>query len=369
MKSTRHEKNMKILGIETSCDESAAALVEVTESGRKLLKESRFSVLASLISSQIKIHAQYGGVVPEVAARNHINNLLPVIKETFARAKLDPVKNKKDRPDILAVTRGPGLATSLQVGVWTAQALSLAWQVQLIGVNHMQGHLASNWLDLPAGITLQLPAICLTVSGGHTELVWITKLGVNKILGRTVDDAAGEAYDKVAKLLDLGYPGGPIIDKLAAQGNSTRFNLPRPMRNSPDLNFSFSGLKTAVLYLIRDAKIKPWSKATSAKDKETIYDLCASFQAAVSDVLVSKTLKAAAKRKPKTLLLSGGVAANSALRIKMQVAAEQNGYAFNLVHLRYTTDNAAMIAAAGYINRAKAKVAPIIHAQPNWELK
>lgn len=342
---------MIVLGIETSCDESAAALLEV--------KAGRFKVLASLISSQIKIHTKYGGVVPEVAARNHVLNLPGVLDSVFKEVGLSPQTKKNDRPDVISVTRGPGLITSLLVGVWTAQALSLAWEVPLVGVNHMQGHILANWLDLPANRDIELPALCLVVSGGHTELVMVTGPGRHKLIGRTRDDAAGEAYDKVAKLLNLGYPGGPIIDRMAQKGQADKYELPRPMINSGDFDFSFSGLKTAVRYLAAEKKI------TSAKAKA---DLAASFQRAVVDVLVEKTLAAAERHSPKTILLAGGVAANSALRSRMQAEAQNFGFKFSLLPLKYTTDNAAMIAAAGYINKSKAKVAPNIKADPNWEL-
>ncbi len=339
---------MIILGIETSCDESAAALVEY--------QSGRFRVLSNVISSQVKIHRRYGGVVPEVAARNHLKNLMPVIEEAFSLAGLDPAK-KGDRPDLISVTRGPGLITSLLVGVWTSQALSLGWEIPLVGVNHMEGHILANWLDLPTDI--KLPALCLVVSGGHTEIVRVTRLGSYQVLGHTRDDAAGESYDKVAKLVGLGYPGGPIIDRLAARGNPDKYKLPRPMLNSGDFDFSFSGLKTAVLYLTQQKKIK---------SRKAIADLAASFQQSVVDVLVEKTMRAAQKYNPATILLAGGVAANSALRAGMARAAQEFGFKYIEVPRKYTTDNAAMIAAAGAVNRAKARVAPRLKADPNWEL-
>lgn len=355
---------MLILGIETSCDDSAAALVEVKAPA---FAKAGFVVNSSLISSQIKIHSKYGGIVPEVAARNHVLNLPLVIDETFASRKLKPQTRPQDRPDLIAVTSGPGLVTSLLVGVWTAQALSLAWQVPLVGVNHIEGHILANWLDLKYRslkdeAPISLPALCLVVSGGHTELVWVPRLGKYKVLGRTRDDAAGEAYDKVAKLLGLGYPGGPIIDKLSQKGRSRQFDLPRPMINSKDFDFSFSGLKTAARYLIEKRKIR------GLKTAKMIADFCASFQAAVTDVLVEKTLKAAQKYEPKTIILGGGVAANSGLRARLRKDCASFGFNFYLLPLKYTTDNAAMIAAAGYVNRAKAKVVQDIKADPNWEL-
>ncbi len=325
-----------ILAIESSCDETAAAVIKVT--GKKP------EILSSVVSSQIDIHKQYGGVVPEVAARHHVINILPVIMEALEKAQV----NKKNI-DLIAVTAGPGLITSLMVGVEAAKALSAAWRVPLLAVNHMYGHIAGNFLQ-----PLKFPAVCLVVSGGHTEIVVLKDHINNKKIGQTVDDAAGEAFDKVAKLLDLGYPGGPIVsaeaEKFKVQNSKSKSNaikLPRPMLGSQDFNFSFSGLKTAVLYAAQKMSPKERKARTS--------EICHEFQNAVIDVLVGKTIKAAKKIKAKAVLLAGGVAANKKLRESLREAAESNGFKFAVPEFKLCTDNAAMIglAAAQIIKKKK----------------
>jgi len=338
----------KILAIETSCDETSAAIVKM--SGSKL------EILSSVVSSQINIHKKYGGVVPEVAARHHVKNILPVIAESLETAKLKP-----NQLDLIAVVSGPGLITSLIVGLEAAKALSLAWQKPLLSVNHMYAHIAANFL-----FPIKFPALCLVVSGGHTELVYLKNYWQNKKIGQTVDDAAGEAFDKVAKLLNLGYPGGPIVSNLAEKfvGSKSRLNFPRPMLDSSDFNFSFSGLKTAVLYKIQ--KMKPQEIKTRTAE------ICYEFQEAAVEVLVKKTIKAAKKYKCKTVIMAGGVAANRRLRGDLRSAADNNGYNFSVPEFKLCTDNAAMVAiAASFLSQQK-KVSldnwKKIKVDPNWEL-
>ncbi|MFA6198173.1 MAG: tRNA (adenosine(37)-N6)-threonylcarbamoyltransferase complex transferase subunit TsaD [Patescibacteria group bacterium] len=329
---------MKILGIETSCDDTSVSLIAVAN--------HRLKILAEVVSSQIKTHAMYGGVVPEVAARMHIENIIPVLRSVLP-------KNPEKYIDRISVTRGPGLVTSLLIGVETAKSLALAWQKPIVPVNHIEGHMLACWLGNKA---IKLPAVALIVSGGHTEIILMKDFGQYKLIGQTQDDAAGEAFDKVAKLLKLGYPGGPIIQKLAESGNPKAFDLPRPMLDRKNFDFSFAGLKTAVLYL--------YQKGVVPKSK--INDLCASFQQAAIDVLVAKTIVAARKYKVKTILLGGGVAANQPLRDSLSKEARRHGLAFAAPSLLHCADNATMIALAGYYGQPKPWSR--IKADPNWEL-
>lgn len=350
---------MKILGIETSCDETAAAVLEI--------KNRQWEIRSNVVSSQVKIHAKYGGIVPEVAAREHVTAMIPIINKALRRAKIvDPFKEI----DLIAVTKGPGLVSSLLVGVGTARTLSYFWDKPLIGVNHLAGHIYSSLLDTKSSIfRFQFPVISLVASGGHTELVLLKDYEKFKVVGQTLDDAVGEAFDKVAKILGLGYPGGPLVSKLAKQGNSRAFDFPRPMIGSGDFNFSFSGLKTAVLYN-RD-------KRQETRDKKYVADVCASFEQAAVDVLFFKTLKAAEKYKVKTVLLGGGVAANKKLRRELKGALRKKlpFAACYLPPVSYTGDNAAMIALAGYFRYKYAKnKSPFkenwrkLKVDPNWEL-
>lgn len=337
---------MIILAIETSCDETSAAVLRASGGS--------FELLSNIVSSQINIHKRYGGVVPEVAARHHVNNINPVIIEALESAKVKP-----EKIDYLAVVSGPGLITSLIVGVEAAKALSVAWRKPLINVNHMYGHIAGNFLN-----RINFPAVCLVVSGGHTELVLLRNYWQIKKIGQTVDDAAGEAFDKVAKLLGLGYPGGPIVSKMALDGDAEKFKLPRPMLDSHDFNFSFSGLKTAVLY--KTQKIKKINR-------NDICDMCASFEQATVDVLVGKTMKAAEKYRAKTVLMAGGVAANKNLRESLKSSVELAGLKFSVPEFKLCTDNAAMVAVAGYYLSRKKKPTQNdwrkVKVNPNWELK
>ena len=308
---------MKILAIETSCDETACAIVE----------DAR-RVLANVIASQIEIHSQYGGVVPEVAAREHTIKIIPVIQEALEQAKLSLTQI-----DALAVTQGPGLITTLLIGTNTANALALLNDKPIIPVHHILGHCYSNWLEREE--KTQFPIMILTVSGGHNELILMRGHGDFEIIGETLDDAAGEAFDKIARLLELGYPGGPAISRIAEKGNPTAYDFPRALNQKKNYDFSFSGLKTAVSKEVRDGM----SEAEKA-------DIAASFQAAVVQSLGDKLLRAAALHEVKEIHLAGGVSANSALRNYIQ---ERTDLPFRYPKkIEYCTDNAAMIGAAAY---------------------
>ena len=358
---------MIILGIESSCDETATSVIEGV--GDKV------KVLSNIVSSQIEIHKKYGGVVPEIAAREHVLNILPVINEALEKAgiKIPPTPFVKGGfIDGIAVATGPGLVTSLLVGVESAKTLAYAWQIPSIAVNHIEGHIYANFIDREK---IQFPALVLTVSGGHTNLVLMKSHGKLQIIGETVDDAAGEAFDKAAQLMKLGYPGGPVVsawaEKYTNQKNLTPLTplargavkLPRPMMNKPGFNFSFSGLKTALLYELQ--KDKNWKKRIS--------EYCHEFQQAVVDVLIYKTIKAAEQYKVKTVMLSGGVSANKALRLQLEQAVKDklNYVSFLMPELKYTTDNAAMIATAGYFKAQRKKFTPWqkLKVDSNLELK
>jgi N6-L-threonylcarbamoyladenine synthase len=304
-----------VLAIETSCDETAVAILRAPR-----------DILASEVASQIDLHKRYGGVVPEVASRNHLPRIRPLIESALHRSG-----SLLTDIDCVAATRGPGLLTSLLVGYSAAKGLAIGLGKSFIGINHLEGHLLSPFLP---GIDRAFPSIGLIVSGGHTMLVRSTGIGAYHLLGRTLDDAAGEAFDKVAKLLELPYPGGPEIDRLARQGNPKKFDLPRSMAKSGDFNFSFSGLKTAVRYLL--PKLEGDFHA----------DLCASFQEAVVDVLVQKTIRAAERSGVQLVTVSGGVSANSRLRSRMLEATTSARLDLKLASPSLSTDNAAMIAYA-----------------------
>jgi len=346
---------MQILGIETSCDETAIAVLEI--------KNNRVKVLTNTISSQIKLHAKYGGVVPNLAAREHVKNIGHVFK--FA---LKESRTKIDNIDLITVTRGPGLGPALLVGIAFARTLAWKYEKSLIGVNHLEGHIYSNWLPPIKKIkTLRSfsrvgPILNLIVSGGHTELVLMKGYGKYQIIGETLDDAIGEAFDKVARLLGFSYPGGPIISRLAEKGDPNSYPLPSPMIKSKDYNFSYSGLKTAVLYLIREltkdsplnssrllgeARSKGAVRRISAQQK---FDIAASFQKAALEVIIKKTIKAAQEYKVKSIFLSGGVSANKYLREKLEQEAVSNNIGYSQPEMEYTGDNAAMIAIGGYLN-------------------
>jgi N6-L-threonylcarbamoyladenine synthase len=305
-----------VLGIETSCDETAAALVMGGD-----------DVLSSVVSSQVDLHAQYGGVVPEVASRAHLELLNPIIARAIVEAGVP-----EQRIDAVACTIGPGLIGALLVGISAAKALALTWDVPFIGVNHHEAHLYAAFLEEP---TLEFPLVVLIVSGGHTMLIEMQGHGRYRLLGRTIDDAAGEAFDKVARFLDLGYPGGPAIDEAALHGDPEAIRFPRAMLHD-GLDFSFSGLKTSVINYVR-----------KHPDVSAV-DVAASFQAAVVDVLVAKARRAADQVGAKGLVLGGGVAANSLLRAKFLAACADDGRRGFLPSRAMCTDNAAMIAAVGW---------------------
>lgn len=338
---------MHILGIETSCDETAVSVV----TGRR----DRLEINSHIISSQIKTHRKYGGVVPEVAARHHVINMIPVVDQALRDARLAP-----RQIDIIAVTKGPGLISSLRIGVQSAKALAYAWGKPILGINHMEGHIYANW---NGSQRIHFPALCLVVSGGHTELILMRRHGAYTLIGRTRDDAAGEAFDKVAKLLGIPYPGGPHIQRLAEKGDPARFALPRPMLYDKNYDFSFAGLKTAVLYLV---------KKEFGTKKPPLPDLCASFQQAVIDVLVKKTVRAAEHYKVRSVLLAGGVAANGPLRDGLGAALRESAHAITYVQpdLKLCTDNASMIAMAAYWHARKQERGnwKTLEADPNWEL-
>jgi len=323
---------MRILAIETSCDETAAAVVE---DGRR--------ILSSIVSTQAEIHAPYGGVVPELASRHHIENIVPVIRGAMEESGLDfPALGA------VAVTQGPGLIGSLLVGLQAAKAIALVHGKPLVPVHHLAGHIQAPFLTHDA---IPFPALALVVSGGHTSLFEVPAEGVYHLIGRTRDDAAGEAFDKVAKLLGLGYPGGPVIDRLARGANDRAidFTVARIKDGRPD--FSFSGLKTAVLYHVRREGIS--AVAQGAPVPEHVRDLVASFQRAAVTALVQGLERAARSRRPQSLLLTGGVAANSLLRAEAANTARSLGLPLFVPSLALSTDNAAMIGAAGFVSFRK----------------
>ncbi len=319
---------MLVLGIESSCDETAAAVVR---GGRE--------IVSSVISSQIELHQRFGGVVPELASREHLDKIVPVVEEAFARAHLTP-----EDVDGIAVTMGPGLVGSLLVGVSYAKALAYALDKPIVGVNHIEGHVYSVVFDNPP---IEYPAFALVVSGGHTNLFLLPEPGKYKVLARTRDDAAGEAFDKVAKLLGLGYPGGPVIERLAREGDprAVPFSIPRMGDGLPD--FSFSGLKTAVSKYVRESGLKP--VAEGEEPSQGVKDLAASFQSVVVRSLVGTTERLAPEYGPRTLIVAGGVACNGALREAAAAAGARLGVPAFFPSRHLSTDNAAMIAAAGTV--------------------
>ncbi|MBU3925970.1 tRNA (adenosine(37)-N6)-threonylcarbamoyltransferase complex transferase subunit TsaD [Patescibacteria group bacterium] len=345
MSSNLTSSAMRVLAIETSCDETAISIVECFGGINPPIGEPRFKILSNIIASQIKIHAKWGGVVPNLAKREHIKNLPIVLKKALRKTKMEDI-------DLIAVTVGPGLEPALWTGINFAEDLAKKSNKPLIGINHMEGHIVASLLNQKNKITF--PAIALLVSGGHTEIVFIRKWLDYKIIGQTRDDAAGEAFDKVAKMLKLPYPGGPEISKMAEKFKiknlKLKINLPRPMINSKDYDFSFSGLKTAVLYLIKDLQ-KTIPKFSDRKD--LVSSICHEFQQAVIDVLIKKTICAAKEYKIKTLILGGGVSANTELRKQLAEAIKKElpNTLYLIPDIKYTTDNAVMIAIAACLRR------------------
>lgn len=337
-------KPARILALESSCDETACAIIE---NGRGLL--------SSVVASQMEVHARFGGVFPEVASRQHVLAVVPVVEQALAQAHLS-----LSDVDAVAVTRGPGLAGSLVVGMNAAKGLAVGLGVPLVGVNHLEGHIYSAWVHEagdPAPDAPQFPLMALLVSGGHTELNLMTDHLTYQRLGATLDDAAGEAFDKVARTLGLAYPGGPAIQKAAETGDPRRFNFPRAWMER-SWNFSFSGLKTAVLNQVKEIQKKSQSLP--------VEDLAAGFQAAVVDVLFHKTLDAAREHGAKEILVAGGVSANQALREAFQ---GQDEFKVHIPPLALCTDNAAMVAAAGYFRYALGHLSELdVDVQPTWPL-
>jgi len=315
---------MRVLAIETSCDDTGAAVIL---DGRK--------ILSNIVSSQVSVHQKYGGVVPELASRRHIESIIPIVTEALEMAEVT-----LREIDGIAVTQGPGLVGSLLVGLSFAKSLSFATGIPFVGVNHIEGHLSAIFLEKNPP---RFPFIGLVVSGGHTSLFRVNGFGRYKRLGQTKDDAAGEAYDKVAKLLGLGYPGGPIIDELSRTGNPKAIRFPRPSIGKNSFDFSFSGLKTAVVNYVKAHPEPP-----GGYPKELIHDIVSSFQEAVVEVLVKKTLQAARHQELRRIVLSGGVAANRRLRQRMQEEASLEKVEVYIPSPLFCTDNAAMIGVVGY---------------------
>ncbi len=337
---------MLILGIETSCDDTAASVVR---EGREML--------SGVISSQDRFHRKYGGVVPEIASRRHLETVNLIIDEALecAGCSFDDI-------DAIAVTQGPGLVGSLLIGIMTAKALAYVYSKPLVAVNHLEGHIFSSLIGRPE---LEPPFLSLIVSGGHSDLIWVNDYCDYEVMGRTRDDAAGEAFDKVAKYFNLGYPGGPVIDRMAKEGNPEAIIFPRAKMKDNRLDFSFSGIKTAVVNYVRNTsaagknrgikqkKGKP--EVIEIKDKKLMADILASFQNTVVGMLLDNTLAAAEIKNTKTIVIGGGVAANSCLRRKFREAAEKEGLKLYYPEISLCTDNAAMIACAGYYRIKKRK--------------
>ena len=333
-----------VLGIESSCDETAAAVYDPVR-----------GLLAHAVYSQIQLHAPYGGVVPELASRDHLRRLLPLTEKVLAEAGLSG-------PELGAVayTAGPGLIGALLVGATTGMGLAMAWGIPALGIHHMEAHLLAPLLESDPP---EFPFVALLVSGGHTLLVDVRSFGVYEVLGQTLDDAAGEAFDKTAKLLDLPYPGGPALARLAEAGNPQRFRLPRPMLKRPGLDFSFSGLKTAVMLQVRELEKQ------GGPGEVDRADLAASFQAAVVDTLVAKSLRAIEQTGHQRLIIAGGVGANQSLREQLHLALDARGARVYYPRSAFCTDNAAMVALTGALRLAAGATPSLsVQARPRWEL-
>jgi N6-L-threonylcarbamoyladenine synthase len=333
-----------ILGIESSCDDTSAAVYKHDNNNGK--------ILANVIANQ-EIHSQYGGVVPELASRAHQEMIIPVVDTALKQAGI----TRKDI-DAVACTSGPGLLGSLLVGLSFAKSFCMAMDIPLVDVNHMQAHILAHFIDDPKP---SFPFLCLTVSGGHTQIVMVRDHLDMEVIGQTLDDAAGEAFDKVAKMLQLGYPGGPVIDRMARDGDPARFAFPEPKIEG--LNYSFSGLKTAVLYFLNDQTAIDPDFAT-----DNIHDICASVQHRIVTILLSKLRRAARETGVREIAIAGGVSANSALRTALQIMAEKEGWRTYIPRFEYCTDNAAMIAITGYHKFRQNKIAPM-DVHPSARLK
>ena len=328
--------SLTILGIESSCDDTSAAVI-------------RDEYLLSNVMASQEVHRRYGGVVPELASRAHQQNIVPVVSQA-----LDQAGVRMEEVDALAFTRGPGLLGSLLVGTSFAKGLAVASGKPIIEVNHLQGHILSHFVKVPGAENRQpkFPFLCLLVSGGHTQIVRVDNHLDFEILGRTIDDAVGEAFDKCAKLMDLGYPGGPVVDRLAKEGDPKRFRFAKP--NIPGLDYSFSGIKTSLLYFLRDQL-----KEDPDFLKNNMADLCASFQKDLIDILLKKLILAVKETGIREVALSGGVSANSGLRARIEEEGRKRGWNTYLPALRFTTDNAAMIAITGYYRYRRGLFAPL----------
>ena len=334
-------KDIITLAIESSCDETACAILK---NGRE--------VLSNIISTQIELHKKFGGVVPEVASRKHIENIPMVVQEALEEANIT-----FDDVDHIAVTYGPGMVGAVLVGLSYAKALAYTLDIPLVGVNHIEGHVSANYIE---DKNLKPPFITLIVSGGHTHLVEVKDYGKYEILGKTRDDASGEAFDKIARAMGLGYPGGPIIDRLAKQGNKNAIDFPRACMDE-GYDFSFSGLKSAVLNYLNAKKMK--------NEEIVVEDVAASFQEAVVEVLSTKAIKAAKEKGYDTIALAGGVAANSALREKLTTMCSKENISVKYPSLILCTDNAAMIGCAGYYNFINGKIHDMsLNAVPNLKI-
>ncbi|MDO8486434.1 MAG: tRNA (adenosine(37)-N6)-threonylcarbamoyltransferase complex transferase subunit TsaD [Candidatus Staskawiczbacteria bacterium] len=376
------------MAIETSCDDTGISILET-----KGVKNPSFNVLSNIVSSQIEVHKKYGGVYPMMAKREHQNNLVPTLEKALKTADLPKISKKQitnsqtdilkeilnkesnlyenlkrflekyEKPDVnlIAVTQGPGLEPCLWAGVNFAKALSFFWNIPVVPINHIESHILVNYLE---NKIINFPAICLIVSGGHTQLILMKGIGKYKILGETRDDAAGECFDKAAKILGLGYPGGPIISKLASKNEKKESFMPRPMIGTKDYDFSFSGLKTAVLYHHKKQSVK------TQKSKEYIAKMCAEIQQAIIDVLIKKTIKVAKDYKTKTIILGGGVSANEELRKQLaeKIQKEIPACKFLFPKQELSTDNALMIAITGYFYKTKTKNWKNLEAKSNLRI-
>ncbi len=332
---------MRVLGIETSCDETGIAVYD-----------SEQGLLAHQVFSQIELHAQYGGVVPELASRDHVRRIIPLLTQTLTDADL-----QRQDIDGIAYTAGPGLIGALLVGATVGRSLAWAWQVPAVGVHHMEGHVLAAMLETPAP---EFPFLALLVSGGHSQLVQVTGLGQYEILGESIDDAAGEAFDKTAKLLGLSYPGGPALAKLAQQGRTGRYEFPRPMTQKAGLDFSFSGLKTYVL--------NTW-QAQTEPDEQTRADIALAFEEAVIDTLAIKCQRALKQTGLKQLVIAGGVGANQRLRTQLAELGQKLKVKVFYPRPEFCTDNGAMIAYAGYLRLSSGASEPLTYgARPRWSM-
>jgi len=338
--STELHRSSRVLGIETSCDDTGVAIYDGQQ-----------GLLGHALYSQIKLHAEYGGVVPELAARDHIRKVIPLVD-----AVLEQANCSAESITAVAYTKGPGLAGALLAGSAVAKGLAFAWGVPSIGVHHMEGHMLAPMLEAKAP---EFPFVALLVSGGHCLLAEVKAIGEYQILGQTLDDAVGEAFDKTAKILGLSYPGGPIISKMAEQGKPDRFRFPRPMLNRPGLDFSYSGLKTFALTTAQNNEL----------DEQTVADIAYAFQEAAVETLVVKSKRALEQTNSQRLVVAGGVGANKSLRAELNKMAESKGYQVFYPRLEFCTDNGAMIALAGMLRQSQADDSLGFQVRPRWSLE